>query len=265
LILRVFGRNENSVLTFGALRSFWSYVGSSFTVVDRSYLAFRYRGHSENNVSTVFFTLTAFTLLILLMGRPMPTIEEFGYMGIVSGMIIVVCNAIYLVAVYLSAPQYFASDRAHIRTMIARLFRRPRRFWALTFRNLDMHCYDNTWREAVAAFVSVTDVVLMDLRGYSEERRGCEYEVDFLFDAIVAERIVFLVDGDNSLDLVEALVRRRWEMLSVESPNLRRTAPTVTIYKTRDGRANDMRGLINVLAARIEQGGAEADAPAMAA
>lgn len=260
LILRVFGRNENSVLTFGALRGFWSYVGSSFTVVDRSYLAFRYRGHSEDHIFAVFSVYTAFTLLTLLSGRPSPTTGEFVSMGLLSGLIVTLFYAVYLVVVYFGASRYFASDRAHIKTMIARLFRRPRRFWPLTYRNLDMHCYDNTWREAVAEFVSVTDIVLMDLRGYSEERRGCEYEVDFLFDFIAAERIVFLVDGDNSLDLVKGLIRKRWEMLSTESPNIGRSAPTVTIYCSRDGRANDMRGLVNVLASRIEQGALELSA-----
>lgn len=264
LILRVFGRNENSVLTFGALRGFWSYVGSSFTVVDRSYLAFRYRGHSEDHIFAVFSVYSTFTLLTLLSGRPAPTVAEFASIGLLSGLIVTVFYAIYLIVVYFGASQYFASDRAHIKVMIARLFRRPRRFWPLTYRNLDMHCYDDTWREAVAEFVSVTDIVLMDLRGYSEERRGCEYEVDFLFDFIAAERIVLLTDGDNSLELVKALIHQRWEMLSVESPNLGRPVPTVTIYCSRDGRANDMRGLTNVLAARIEQGSAEAHAPAMA-
>ena len=49
-------------------------------------------------------------------------------------------------------------------------------------------CYDNTWKIAVAEFVSVANVVLMDLRGYSTNRKGCDYEVDLLLDQMPIAR-----------------------------------------------------------------------------
>src|SRR5262249_30695546 len=135
---------------------------------------------------------------------------------------------------------------------LRKLLRRPRRR-DLSFRPLHVYCFDNTWKLAVAEFVESADVVLMDLRGYSGQRKGCEYEVDFLLDSKPINRIVFLVDhGSGDLNALHELVRERWEHLKVNSPNLSVSDPLVTIYATSDQRADDVKGLLDVLFARAQ-------------
>ena len=50
---------QNMDLTFGAIRRYWQHLGPTFTVVDPSYIRYKYRGHSENQISVVFFSCLA--------------------------------------------------------------------------------------------------------------------------------------------------------------------------------------------------------------
>jgi len=253
LILRVFGRDANTELTFGALRRFWQHIGSSFTVVDRSYLGYKYRGHSEDHVAIVFFSCMPVAIIGLWSGN-VPELEVWAGLGVMLGLMIILGYAVALAVLHIRAPRFFASDRSHIRTMLQGVLRRPRR-WSLSFRELDMYCFDNTWRDAVAEFVAASDVVLMDLRGYSDTNKGCEYEVDFLFDSIPVDRITFLVDKGNDIQMVESLVMQRWEKLNKDSPNLKVRNPVITFYKSSNQGTADVRGLVNVLFGSVSLSG----------
>ena len=151
LILRVFGRDESASLTFGALRNYWQHIGPSFTVVDPSFIRYKYRGQSEERL------------------------------------------------------------------------------------------------DAVAEFTAASDVVLMDLRGFSTSNQGCRTEMELIFDSFPVSKIVFLVDTDSDMRGVEAAIRERWESMSKDSPNLSLREPTVKIYQSKDQSANDVKALINVL------------------
>ena len=48
------------------------------------------------------------------------------------------------------------------------------------FRVNECYCFDNTWQAALAALVARSDVVLMDLRGFHAENRGCLHELKVL-------------------------------------------------------------------------------------
>jgi hypothetical protein len=244
LILRVFGRDKSTVLTFGAIRRYWGHIGSSFTIVDRSYIRYKYRGHSEIHIAVVLFACMA---AIWLNGGAFYWNQVWG-VSVALGVIIVLGYIVALVVMYFLAPRSFAASTPQIQDRLERLLRRPRG-WDLSFKDLDMYCFDNTWRDAVAAFVDSTDVVLMDLRGYSDQNKGCEYEVDFLFDNLPINRIVFLVDRDNDMLPVEKLIRERWEHLKVDSPNLAVPDPAATVYNIKDQSTADVKGLINTLVA----------------
>jgi len=75
-------------------------------------------------------------------------------------------------------------------------------------------CYDNTWKLAVTTFTQLVNAVLIDLRGFPEERKGCAYEVDFLFYTVAVENVVFLIQPDT-VDSVTRLIEERWEYLKM--------------------------------------------------
>ncbi len=243
LILRVFGKDNSTILTFGALRNYWQHIGSTFTVVDPAYLRYKYRGHSEDHVSIVFFSGIA---VAQVFGTP--EFNAWWGIAIALSIIIILGYLVTTVVMYIQAPRSFAGNIPQMQDRLQRFMRRLRRL-DLTFKDLDMYCFANTWRDAVALFVTSTDVVLMDLRGYSEQNKGCEYEVDFLFDNLTINRIVFLVDRDNDMQAVEKLILERWEHLKVGSPNLAVPDPVAAVYDIKDQSSADVKGLINILVA----------------
>lgn len=100
----------------------------------------------------------------------------------------------------------------------------------------------------MSEFARRSDVVLMDLRGYSPQRKGCQREVDYLFDAVPLDRLLFLVDTATDDAAVRQLLFERWELLQESSPNLGLRAPVIRLYRSRDNDERDMQGILDRLA-----------------
>lgn len=63
------------------------------------------------------------------------------------------------------------------------------------YRVNECYCHDTTWQDALQALVRVSDVVLMDLRGFQAQNAGCRYELATLARASRKLRVVVLTDG----------------------------------------------------------------------
>lgn len=188
-------------------------------------------------------------MVLAVVSDNVPKLDVAAALGAALAFLIAIGYAVAMAVLYARAPRTFASDQSHVQQQLQGVLARPRRL-SLAFRELDMYCFDNTWRLAVAEFVATADAVLMDLRGLSDDNKGCEFEINFLFDSVPVERIIFLVDERNRIEDVEQLLLRQWKMQRPGSPNLEPVVPAITIYRNRDGAAADVRGLANLLAAR---------------
>ena len=166
------------------------------------------------------------------------------------GHILFVPVAIALTLAY----EYRRIDREFIRSQedlqgrLARLDAHPLQA-DFTFKGMPAMCYDNTWRIAVSEFVKRADALLMDLRGFSGERKGCEYEVDFLLDTMPINQILFMVDSESDRDLVRRLITDRWAELRTTSPNLDLPDPTARLYVSGEQDGGDVQGLLDQLLA----------------
>jgi hypothetical protein len=87
----------------------------------------------------------------------------------------------------------------------------------------------------------------MDLRGLSASNQGCADEVDFLFDTVPLDKIVFLVDAGTDQALVHRLLLERWQMLEAGSPNLKMPAPTVRLYVAHVQDPLDIQCILDLL------------------
>ena len=63
------------------------------------------------------------------------------------------------------------------------------------FRVNECYCHDTAWREALAALVEMSDVVLMDLRGFHVKNEGCRHELGVLARSPRRLRVVVLFDA----------------------------------------------------------------------
>jgi hypothetical protein len=72
------------------------------------------------------------------------------------------------------------------------------------FRVNEFFCDADTWRLVLQSLVRESDVVLMDLRGFSRQHQGCSYELGQLVDLVPIERVVLLVNSALEAAFVQA-------------------------------------------------------------
>jgi hypothetical protein len=74
------------------------------------------------------------------------------------------------------------------------------------FRVNEVYCHDGVWRETLVDLLRVTDVVVMDLRQFGPDNRGCIFELEQLFARLPPERVLLICDGSTDRDLLREVV-----------------------------------------------------------
>lgn len=82
------------------------------------------------------------------------------------------------------------------------------------YRVNELFCAEHAWRKAVVALLDRADVVLMDLRGFGLNNRGCVFELQQLVERGPAERVFLAVDDTTDLKHLEATIQDAWSMPS---------------------------------------------------
>lgn len=94
-----------------------------------------------------------------------------------------------------SIAQRFIKDDTMLKNQLAQLDTAPDADGR--YRVNDFYCFDTTWQNVLMALIGRADRVLMDLRGLSENNRGCLFELKALGEANHLTKIVLLTDGDT--------------------------------------------------------------------
>ncbi len=82
----------------------------------------------------------------------------------------------------------------------------PRRDADGRYRSEEFFCFDDTWRDTLQRLVASSAVVLMDLRGFSANNKGCLYELEALAASGALSRAVLIHDHTTAMEtLHEAL------------------------------------------------------------
>ena len=76
------------------------------------------------------------------------------------------------------------------------------------YRVNEFCCRDDTWKATVVELMDRADVILMDLRGLTPTRGGCEFELKQLNERLPANRVVLVVDSEAVVAQVAALMSR---------------------------------------------------------
>ncbi|MBL8414018.1 MAG: hypothetical protein JNM42_06250 [Propionivibrio sp.] len=72
------------------------------------------------------------------------------------------------------------------------------------YRINECYCFDSTWQTALRALVARADLVLMDLRGFRAENKGCRHELGVLAGAAHLRRVIVLHDRETARDVAES-------------------------------------------------------------
>jgi hypothetical protein len=87
------------------------------------------------------------------------------------------------------------------------------------FRVNEFFCGNDTWRQVVTRLMTGSDLVAMDLRSFSFQRKGCVFELQTLLDTVPVARIVLLVDSTTDLSFLREILAECWRELKATSPN----------------------------------------------
>jgi hypothetical protein len=79
------------------------------------------------------------------------------------------------------------------------------------FRVNEVFCTDLAWKPALVGLLHNTDLVLMDLRGFSHGRAGCMFELQQLMRLIPLERVFFIIDHTTDVALLKDTLQAAWE------------------------------------------------------
>ena len=114
------------------------------------------------------------------------------------------------------------------------------------YRINEFFCHDNTWQATVRALARRSTAVLMDLRSFGRQNRGCEFELSLLLHEVPLARIVLLIDGSTRREDLEPLLRSAWSALPDTSPNRSLQFPTLQLLQ-----AGDERGTLERVMSRL--------------
>lgn len=83
----------------------------------------------------------------------------------------------------------------------------------------------------LSKLVGKSDVILMDLRGFSRLNAGCQYEIQELINVVALEQAVFVIDHTTDESLLQEMLYQFWSQITPSSPNAKQPRAKLTIFR----------------------------------
>lgn len=115
------------------------------------------------------------------------------------------------------------------------------------YRVNEFFCHADTWQMTMERLASTTDVVLMDVRGFSRTNQGVIFELGRLLDGVPLSRVVLLVDQTTDRAFLETTLQSLWSNLSASSPNQTNRSPIARLFAMDGQSGGELRALLRVL------------------
>lgn len=122
------------------------------------------------------------------------------------------------------------------------------------FRINDFFCHADTWQSVLKKLVNSTDVVLMDLRSFSESNAGCVYEIVELLNTVPLRRLIFVVDDSTDNAFLKETLAQGCRELRSSSPNLGISESDVLPFELKSSKHSEVQRLIRKLCAAVDSG-----------
>jgi hypothetical protein len=123
------------------------------------------------------------------------------------------------------------------------------------FRIDDFFCHDDTWQMTVSLLAPKADAVLMDLRGFTAENRGCVAEIEQLIASVPISRIVLLADSSSSISVIEKTVLNAFSTIPDDSPNTKPGTHLLRILRSSSNQRHTLDTLLGLLCERKNHAG----------
>jgi hypothetical protein len=86
------------------------------------------------------------------------------------------------------------------------------------YRVNEFFCRNDTWRETVTRLMALSDLVVMDLRGFRAENEGCIFELRTLIDEVPLHRVTLLIDKTTAKHLLRQTLADLSRNMNPRSP-----------------------------------------------
>lgn len=139
----------------------------------------------------------------------------------------------------------FVDDAAGLERRIAQMPRGPDP--DARHRVHEFFCRVDTWQLALQRLLPQSDAVLMDLRGFGPERRGCVYEIGRVVDTVPLDRVVFAVDDTTDRPFLQSVFDEAWSSLAAGSPNRSAARPSARLFEILGPDADELEALVGHL------------------
>ncbi len=114
------------------------------------------------------------------------------------------------------------------------------------YRFSGFYCHDTLWQMTVRTLATMSDAVLMDLRGFDARHLGCTFEIGALLGNVSLSRVVFLTDASTDHALLENVLQEQWSKRSARGP-LVPVGSTARVVRMSTDTAGSMRRLLELL------------------
>ena len=102
------------------------------------------------------------------------------------------------------------------------------------YRVNEFFCRSDTWQETVTRLMATSDLLVMDLRAFTSDRRGAIFELGTLLDEMPLSRVALLVDRTTDEPLLRRTLAELWKSVAPQSPNIAAT-PRIRIIDLASG------------------------------
>ncbi|CAN5126524.1 hypothetical protein BH23BAC2_BH23BAC2_24320 [soil metagenome] len=116
-----------------------------------------------------------------------------------------------------------------------------------SFRVTEFFCRDNIWKEALVRLVCISNIVLFDLRGFSEKYKGCQYEIQQVVNHINILKVIVLIDAHTNIDFLKTTFINAYKNLEHGSTKFRTETPQVQLYYFRGNNSENFSDLLKLL------------------
>jgi hypothetical protein len=87
------------------------------------------------------------------------------------------------------------------------------------YRVNEFFCRVDTWQQTVTRLMAQSDLLTMELRAFTAERKGCIFELGVLIDEVTLDRVVLLIDQTTDEPFLRRTLAELWERMNPRSPN----------------------------------------------
>jgi hypothetical protein len=116
------------------------------------------------------------------------------------------------------------------------------------YRVNEFFCHEDTWQITMRRLALISDAVLMDLRSFSPQNRGCLFELQQLVNTLPLSRVLFLIDDSTDRAFLDQTMREVWSHQAKGSPNFAAADTTTRLIAARSVIPNTIRSLMALLA-----------------